>query len=737
MEHLVNDLLHCRLQAWTFPAGIEARWLGEGILQLLPTAPWRQATILSAGVHGNETAPIELLLQLTHDLSQGRQPLTQALLIVFGNLPAIRAARRYLHNDLNRLFGGRHLAVTPGNESRRAFALEQAVQAFYRAADAAGPVNRGHLDMHTAIRGSLYRQFALLPAHAGDFSPDFYQLLQASGMDAVVRHTEAGGTFTHFTCEKFAAQSATLELGKVMPFGANDLSLFAAADAAIRAWIADAPLPPRDKAPVDYFLVEESIIKREGEFTLNLAADVENFTALPAGYEIARHIQMIALGGAIGTGLFMGAGRNIAVAGTSILVIYVLVGFFTYMVMRAMGELLLTRHDYRSFADFVGEYLGPQASFYLGWTYWLSWVVTCIADVVVCGSYMQYWFPELSAWMPALSMLAILFLLNLLSVKMFGEAEFWFALIKVITIIALIGTGGWMIATGWTSPDGVTASLSHLTDPTAFMPHGITGFFAGFQIAIFSFTGIELLGTMTAETRDPQRILPKAINALPLRIIIFYLLSMVVIIAVASWPGVSAETSPFVTLFAKAGLPAAAAVINFVALTSAMSSANSGVFSSTRMLYGLSVEKHAHWQFRILSRSTRIPVRSLLFSCFCMLIGTLLLFLVPNVMTLFTIVSTLAAIMVVFSWGMILVAYLVYRRQRPDLHAGSIFKMPAGVVMSWVSLLFFAFAIFIMIFDPDTLLALLASPLWFIALWGFWKLKQRREGQLQLDNQSA
>ena len=165
------------------------------------------------------------------------------------------------------------------------------MQVFYRAADAAGPVSRSHLDMHTAIRGSLYRQFALLPAHEEDFSPGFYQLLQASGMDAIVRHTEAGGTFTHFTCEKFAAQSATLELGKVMPFGANDLSLFAAADAAIRAWISDAPLPARDKAPVDYFLVEESIIKREGEFTLNLAANVENFTALPAGYEIARQAE--------------------------------------------------------------------------------------------------------------------------------------------------------------------------------------------------------------------------------------------------------------------------------------------------------------------------------------------------------------------------------------------------------------------------------------------------------------
>lgn len=157
---------------------------------------------------------------------------------------------------------------------------------------------------------------------------------------------------------------------------------------------------------------------------------------------------------------------------------------------------------------------------------------------------MQYWFPELSAWMPALSMLAILFLLNLLSVKMFGEAEFWFALIKVITIIALIGTGGWMIATGWTSPDGVTASSAISPTRRPLCPTASPAFFAGFQIAIFSFTGIELLGTMTAETRDPQRILPKAINALPLRIIIFYLLSMVVIIAVASWPGCRRRPAP-------------------------------------------------------------------------------------------------------------------------------------------------------------------------------------------------
>lgn len=443
----------------------------------------------------------------------------------------------------------------------------------------------------------------------------------------------------------------------------------------------------------------------------------------------SRHIQLISLGGAIGTGLFMGAGKTIAVSGTSILITYIVVGFFMYMVMRAMGEVLLTKLDYRSFADFVSDYLGPKASFFLGWSYWLSWVVTCIADVVVCGGYVQYWLPELSPWIPALFTLGLLCLFNLLSVKMFGEAEFWFAIIKVIAIVALIVTGIWMVATGWTSPDGVTASLHNLSDPAVFMPHGIVGFFAGFQIAIFSYTGIELLGTMSAETKSPQTVLPKAIKAIPLRIIIFYVLSMVVIIAVTSWQHISPETSPFVTLFAKAGLPAAAAVINFVALTSAMSSANSGVYSSTRMLYGLSVEQHAHWQFRILSRTTRIPVRSLMFSCFCMLSGTLLLFLVPNVMTLFTVVSTLAAILVIYSWGMILVAYLVYRKRCPQLHQRSTFKMPAGIVMSWLTLLFFLFSLVVMVFDPDTLSALCAMPLWFILLAWFWRVKLRREQQ--------
>ncbi|MBS9424597.1 amino acid permease [Photorhabdus caribbeanensis] len=443
----------------------------------------------------------------------------------------------------------------------------------------------------------------------------------------------------------------------------------------------------------------------------------------------ARHIQLISIGGAIGTGLFMGSGKTIAVSGTSIIITYAIVGFFVYMVMRAMGELLLTKLNYRSFADFVSDYLGTKASFFLGWTYWMSWIVSCIADVVVCGGYIQYWFPGVSLWVPAFLTLGLLGTCNLLSVRLFGEAEFWFAMIKVVAILALIIIGVGMVMVGWQSPDGMIASVNNLTDPSVFLPNGIFGFFAGFQIAIFSFTGVELVGTMTAETKDPEKILPKAINNIPIRIIIFYIFSMLSIIAVTSWGRISAEVSPFVTLFALAGLPAAAAVVNFVALTSAMSSANSGLYACTRMLYGLSTEKNAHRKFKILSRNTAIPVHSLIFSCFCMVVGTSLLFIVPNVMQLFTIVSTVASIMVIYSWCVILIAYLVYRKNYPDVHKRSIFKMPLGVLMTWITLTFFIFTIVVMVFDPDTLVALCGTPLWFILLSILWRVKKRNEAQ--------
>ncbi|MCC5084723.1 D-serine/D-alanine/glycine transporter [Xanthomonas campestris] len=428
-----------------------------------------------------------------------------------------------------------------------------------------------------------------------------------------------------------------------------------------------------------------------------------------------RHLQLIAIGGAIGTGLFMGSGRTISLAGPSILFVYLIIGVMLFFVMRAMGELLLSNLDYKSFIDFSTDLLGPWAGFFCGWTYWFCWIITAIADVIAIAAYAQFWFPELAPWVPAVLCVLLLLALNLVTVKLFGEMEFWFALIKIIAICALIITGAGLVMWGFRSPSGHLASLSNLWNDGGMFPMGIGGFFAGFQIAVFAFVGIELVGTTAAETADPQRNLPKAINSIPVRILIFYVLALIAIMAVTPWRQVVADKSPFVELFVLASVPAAASLINFVVLTSATSSANSGIFSTSRMLYGLAEERNAPRGFAKLTRAA-VPARGLLFSCICLLLGAMLVYLIPDLVTAFTLVTTLSAVLFMFVWSLILCAYIAYRRKRPEQHATSAFKMPGGVLMCYVCLAFFAFIIVLLTLQPDTLHALLVSPLWFLVL---------------------
>ncbi|ROL80831.1 amino acid transporter [Pseudomonas protegens] len=441
-----------------------------------------------------------------------------------------------------------------------------------------------------------------------------------------------------------------------------------------------------------------------------------------------RHIQLMAMGGAIGTGLFMGSGKIIAMSGTSIILIYMIIGLFVYLVMRAMGELLLSNLNFKSFADFAGAYLGPQAAFFLGWSYWLSWSVAVVGDAVVVGGFFQYWFPDVPAWVPAIAMMLTLFALNVLTVKLFGEVEFWFAIIKIIAVVTLIAVSLVLIATAFVSPSGVSASLNHLLDRQAAFPNGLLGFFAGFQMAIFSFAGTELIGTAAAETRDPRRTLPKAINAIPLRIILFYVLALACIIAVTSWQQVSPSKSPFVELFLIAGFPAAAGIVNFVVLTSAASSANSGVFSASRMLFGLADQGNAPRLFKRLSGHS-VPVISLAFTSLLMLLGVLLLYVVPEVMTAFTLVSTVSAILVIFTWSTILASYIAYRKKHPELHAASRYKMPGGVPMAWCALVFLLFVLALLALRPDTRLALCVMPGWFVWLAIAYRLTAGRKGR--------
>ena len=432
-----------------------------------------------------------------------------------------------------------------------------------------------------------------------------------------------------------------------------------------------------------------------------------------------RHIQLIAIGGAIGTGLFMGSGKTISLAGPSVILVYGIIGFMLFFVMRAMGELLLSNLNYKSLRDAVSDILGPTAGFICGWTYWFCWIVTGMADVVAITGYTQYWWPDIALWIPGALTILLLLGLNLVAVRLFGELEFWFAIIKLVAITALILVGAVMVISRFQSPDGDIAAVSNLIDHGGFFPNGITGFLAGFQIAIFAFVGVELAGTAAAETKDPEKNLPRAINSIPIRIVVFYILALAVIMMVTPWDKVHSDSSPFVQMFALAGLPAAAGIINFVVLTSAASSANSGIFSTSRMLFGLAREGQAPKRWGILSRN-QVPARGLLFSVACLVPSLAILYAGASVIDAFTLITTVSSVLFMVVWSLILAAYLVFRRKFPERHAASKFKVPGGAFMCWVVLAFFAFMVVVLTFENDTRSALMATPIWFVILFAGW-----------------
>ena len=446
-----------------------------------------------------------------------------------------------------------------------------------------------------------------------------------------------------------------------------------------------------------------------------------------------RHLQLIAIGGAIGTGLFMGSGKTISLAGPSILFIYMIIGLMVFFVMRALGELLLSNLQYKSFIDFTTDLIGPWAGYFVGWTYWLCWITIGIADLSAIIYYLQF-FNNGMPFSPTegvlISIAAIFFItgLNLVTVKLFGELEFWLALVKVIAIVVLIIVGLWMIFTRFTSTAGDVASFTHLWSHGGMFPTGAHGFLAGFQIAIFAFVGVELVGTTAAETKDPERNLPKAVNSIPIRIIFFYVLALVIVMSVTPWNKIDPSISPFVNLFSQAGIAAAAIIMNLVVLSSVMSSMNSGVFSTSRMLFGLSREEQGPKLFGKLN-SRAVPANALYFSTACLLGGAALQYCVPNTVEAFTLATTLSTILFILVWIMILWSYLVYYKTRPELHAKSVFKLPGGPVTCWIVIAFFVVVIYVLSLEADTFKALKVSPIWLVILaigyFGFFKKKYK------------
>lgn len=427
-----------------------------------------------------------------------------------------------------------------------------------------------------------------------------------------------------------------------------------------------------------------------------------------------RHIQLIAIGGAIGTGLFMGSGKTISTAGPAILFVYMIIGAALFVFMRAMGELLLSNSS-GSFADLAADLIGPWAGFVVGWSYWLTWVVTGVADMVAIVGYTRYWWADLPVWIPILITVALLISFNLLTVKAFGETEFWFALIKIVAIISLIVVGAWLIIIGKVNDDGTAAAVSNLWSHGGLFPEGGAGFIAAFPLAIFAFSGIELVGTTVAETKDPETTLPKAINSIPIRIMLFYVLALAAIMMVTPWDQVSPEKSPFVTMFALTGLGAAATIVNIVVLTSAASSANSGIYSTSRMLWGLAHQGHAPKLFGVLSRR-RVPKNALFLTCVLLLSSIVLLLAGDSVMSAFTMITAMSATLFMITWAFILVAYLKHLKQNPEEHEKSHFKSPGGALGAKLVLVFLAIMVVVLSIESETRIGLIASAVWMVII---------------------
>lgn len=434
-----------------------------------------------------------------------------------------------------------------------------------------------------------------------------------------------------------------------------------------------------------------------------------------------RHVQLIAIGGTIGTGLFLGSGKAISLAGPSIILAYLIVGIAIFFVMRALGELLLSNAGYQSFTDFAVDYIGPWAGFVTGWTYWFCWIMTAMADIIAVGMYVQYWF-DIPQWVPALICLIILLGLNLLTVKLFGELEFWFAIIKVITILALIVIGVVLLVIGFKTDAG-TVSIQNLWQHGGFFPNGISGFLFSFQMVVFAFVGVELVGVSAAETANPKKNIPSAINKIPLRILFFYVGALIVLLSINPWNQLNADTSPFVKTFTLVGIPVAAGIINFVVLTSAASASNSGLFSTSRIMYNLGRQNGGRGMLAKLNKNA-VPSNALFISTVIVSVGTLLSKLIPE--QAFGIVTTISAICFIWVWSIILISHIRYKKTRPDLHQKSKFKAPLTPFINYVVLALFAFILLVMLISESTRAALLLTPLWFVLLFGLYFFKRKK-----------
>ena len=439
-----------------------------------------------------------------------------------------------------------------------------------------------------------------------------------------------------------------------------------------------------------------------------------------------RHVQLIAIAGTIGTGLFLGAGRSLSLTGPSIILVYMLTGAFMYLMMRAIGEMLYMDPDQHTFINFITKYLGKGWGYFSGWSYWVSLVFLGMAEITAVSNYVQLWFPNWPAWQIQIIFLALLSCVNLIAVKVFGEVEFWFGMIKIVTILALIVTGIFMVTTNFETPAG-HASLTNITSGFQMFPNGWVKFVMAFQMVFFAYQAIEFVGITTSETANPRQVLPKAIKEIPIRIVIFYVGALLAIMAIFPWQQLPVNKSPFVTVFQMVGIKWAAGLINFVVLTAAASSLNSTLYSTGRHLYQIAKETPNskvmnRLKLNSLSRMG-IPSRAIIFSAIVVAVSAFINIL-PGVSDAFALITASSSGVYIAIYILTMLAHLKYRKSKEFMPDG--FVMPAYKVLNPLTIVFFLFVFVCLFLQESTYIGAIGATIWIIlfGIYSNWKHNQ-------------
>ncbi len=434
----------------------------------------------------------------------------------------------------------------------------------------------------------------------------------------------------------------------------------------------------------------------------------------------ARHIELIALGGTIGVGLFMGAASTLKWAGPSVLLAYIVAGFFVFLIMRSMGEMLFLEPVAGSFAVYAHRYIGPYWGYLTAWSYWFMWMAVGISEVTAIGVYTQFWFPDLPQWIPALLAVGLVAIANLAAVRLYGEIEFWFAMIKVTTIIVMIIVGLGVIFFGFGN-HGEAVGLHNLTAHGGFFAGGWKGFLTALCIVVASYQGVELVGITAGEAQNPQVTLRRAVSKIFWRILIFYVGAIFVIVSLFPWQDVGTAGSPFVLTFARIGITAAAAIINVVVLTAALSGCNSGMYSCGRMLYTLAQNGQLpSWMARVSRHG--VPVVAVTVSVVILLVGSSLNYIIPDPQRVFVYVYSASVLPGMLPWFVILVSQLRFRVINRHALAEHPFRSLAFPWANYLTIGFLLCVLFGMALNDDTRVSLIVGIVFLAVISLVWQV---------------